>query len=98
YLVELIDACHLSGVVISVNRDQYNSSCSNQFKTTMGDAYSCCALLCAQSVTQWASDVSEGPVILVYEHGQPNSSFIKRMLDAMMEFDDSIAGTAIARK
>jgi hypothetical protein len=47
---------------------------------------------------EWATDNQKGPVALVYEHGQPNSGFIKGILDAMMNFDNSIAGTTIARK
>ena len=97
-LLELIDACGLNGITVSVDRKEYKEVCGDNMKTVISSDYGFCAVVCAFMFTRWAKEVSAGPVSLIYEHGHPSSDYIGSLLRALMNYDKSIAGAMMARK
>jgi predicted transcriptional regulator len=63
-------------------------------KTFLGNPYSVCAFLC---VLQICKEVA-APTSFVLEQGQPNLSFVKGILEAMMDAGECVASVTSAKK
>ena len=85
----------INGLFCTIGKETYNRCASAHLKTAVGNCYSICAFLCALGISR---EVGE-PVSFVIEHGQPNVSFVNRILEAMMT-DESfgVGAVAIAKK
>jgi hypothetical protein len=93
-----IQKSRINGIVLSVGNKSYKSSSTDQFRSSLGNAYSLCALLCATDI---AERVYPMRVSFVFENGQPNVGFVKAILEtAMLEARDwvHIASVATALK
>lgn len=79
---------------ITVNKEKYKRFASEHMKSFIGNPYAVCSFLCALTICK---EVTES-VSIVLEQGQPNLSFVKRILEVMMDAGDPIASVASAKK
>lgn len=99
YLAQAIEDRELMGVVCSVNPDVFDLNADNQFKSTLGNAYAACALMCGVEIGKWAQGNKLGSVSFVLEAGQPNTDFVSRVFNSMIEDPTfGVAAVAVARK
>jgi hypothetical protein len=99
FLVEAISKRNLRGVVCSVNPKVWETYASKQFKSS-GNAYIACAYNCMWYIKGWAKENDLGSVDVIIESGQPNSFYLRDLVDNLMicEPDSGIASVAIAKK
>jgi hypothetical protein len=84
-LCEAIEASKIHGVFITIWKSDYKALTTEHMKSFIGNCYAVCALLCAMQICE---EVKNVPISFVYELGQPNFEFVKRILDAMMDSGD----------
>jgi hypothetical protein len=95
-LCGVIERSKVNGLLITINKETYQNCASAHMKSSLGNAYAICALLCASSICK---QVGNRRVSFVLEQGQPNLPFVKRMLEGLMEIGDlRIAAVDTARK
>lgn len=95
-LCEAVEASKICGVFITIWKAKYKELATEHMKSFIGNPYAVCALLCAMQICE---EVKNAPISLVYEHGQPNFEFVKRILDAMNDCGDfSITSVTGAKK
>ena len=95
-LCEVIEASNIHGVFITIWKANYKALATEHMKSFIGNTYAVCAFLCAMQICE---EVKNVPTSFVYEQGQPNFEFVKRILDAMMDFGEGcIASVTGAKK
>jgi hypothetical protein len=91
-----IERSRIDGIVVSVGKGKYKTHSNEHFRTAFGNSYSMCALLCA---TQICEEVHPRRVSFTLEHGQPNLSFVKGVLEEMIGLKEwRVAAVAEAGK
>jgi len=91
-----IERSKINGILVTVSKRAYKEFASNHLKTVVGNAYSICAFMCILSICK---AVENKRVSFVLEQGQPNLSFVKRTLDAMIDSGEwNIRAVASAQK
>ncbi len=80
-LCEAIEASQVHGVFVTLWKDAYKQLATEHMKSFMGNPYAICSFICAMQICQEVNT----PTSFVFEQGQPNFDFVKRILDAMMD-------------
>jgi hypothetical protein len=80
-LSDAIEASHIQGIFATLWKANYRELATEHMKSFMGNPYAICAFLCAMQICQEVG----APTSFVFEQGQPNFEFVKRVLDAMMD-------------
>lgn len=94
---ELVGAMKTAGVkavLMSVGKAAYKEFANAHLHTAVGNAYSCCTLLCAGEI---GSRVSKKTAFVV-EAGQPNLAAVKNVLEALMNSGEEWMGTVTSAK
>ena len=95
-LCEVIEASRVHGVFITIWKATYKALATEHMKSFIGNSYAVCAFLCAMQICE---EAKSAPTSFVYEQGQPNFEFVKRILDAMTDSGDGrIASVTGAKK
>jgi len=93
-LCNAIEASGINGILITVSKEKYKRSASEHMKSFVGNPYAVCSFLCTLTICK---EVTQ-PVSIVLEQGPFNLSFVKRILELMMDTGDPIASVASAKK
>jgi hypothetical protein len=59
----------------------YEKLATEHMKSYMGNPYAICAFMCVMEICEQV----KAPTAIVFEQGQPNFSFVRRTLEAMMD-------------
>jgi hypothetical protein len=95
-LCEVIEASEIHGDFVTIWKAQYEALATEHMKSFIGNTYAVCAFLCAMQICE---EVGNAPTSFVYEQGQPNLEFVKRVLDAMrISGDYGVASVTGAKK
>ncbi len=95
-LCSAIEHSKINGVLLTIGKETYKTYANAHLKTAVGNAYSVCAFLCAIQICVAANNT---PVSIVLEQGQPNLSFVKNILEDMIDAGEwSIAAVDSAQK
>jgi hypothetical protein len=98
-LYDAIVDSQLEGFVAWMTPDDYQANASPLFKSAIGNAYAVCTFDCALGICKFARDQKMGPVAFVIEDGQPNSEFVREVLEGMKaKHRFGIASVATASK
>ena len=91
-----IEASRINGILCTVSKEIYRVHACDQLKSFVGNPYAICTFMCALQICE---DVHQEPVSFVLEQGQPNLSFVKMILESMIDDDEScVAAVASAKK
>jgi hypothetical protein len=94
-ICDAIESSQIHGLVTTMFKAQYKQIATDHVKSSMGNPYAICAFICAMQICQQVS----APISFVFEQGQPNFDFVKRILDAMMDSGElNIASVTGAKK
>lgn len=85
HLSSAIISSEIHGIFITLHKQMYKVLATDHMKSFMGNPYALCAFQCVLSICE---EVHK-PTSFVLEQGQPNLSFVKGILEYMMD-----AGTA----
>jgi len=95
-LCRVIELSKVNGLLVTIDKETYRNCATDHMKSSLGNAYAVCTLLCAASICKRAGNKR---VSFVLEQGQPNLPFVERTLEGLMERGDlRVAGVASARK
>lgn len=95
-LCDAIEASTVHGMLCTVSKKVYRLHAGEHFKSFLGNCYAICAFMCALAI---CDQVKPQSVSIVLEQGQPNLSFVKRILEAMKDAGEyCIAAVASAQK
>jgi len=90
-----IEASQIHGVVITLAKARYRELATAHMKSFMGNPYAICSFICAMQICGEA----RAPTSFIFEQGQPNFDFVRRVLDFMMDSGEfCIAAVAGAKK
>lgn len=94
-LCEAIEGSHIHGIVVTLGKSLYAQLATEHMKSFMGNPYAICSFICAMQICQEVNT----PTSFVFERGQPNFDFVKRIFDAMMDSGEyCIASVTGAKK
>jgi hypothetical protein len=94
-LCDAIEAGKIKGIFITLGKDVYKRVATEHMKSFMGNPYALCSFICAMQICQEVNS----PTSFVFEQGQPNLDFVKRILDDMMDSGEyCIASVTGAKK
>jgi hypothetical protein len=82
-LYDAIVDSRLEGFVAWMKPEDYREHTTPFFKSAMGNAYAVCTYACALGICRFARDKKMGPVAFVIEDGQPNSEWVREVLEGM---------------
>jgi len=94
-LCEVIEASKIHGVFVTIWKANYKALATEHIKSFIGNSYAVCAFLCAMQICE---EVKNAPTAFVYEQGQPNFEFVKRILDAMVDSGDGCITSVTGEK
>lgn len=95
-LCDAIETSKVDGLLCTISKKSYRRHAGEHFKSIVGNCYAICSFMCALAICK---QVELQPVSVVLEQGQPNLSFVKRILEGMMDAEEfSIVAVASARK
>ncbi len=95
-LCDAIEESRISGLLVTIGKNTYRQHAGEHFKSAVGNCYALSAFMCAMHVHR---EVGKQPISVVLEQGQPNLSFVKRVLEGMIEAGEhGLAAVASARK
>ena len=95
-LCDAIESSQIHGLVITIFKAHYKQAATDHMKSFMGNPYAICAFICAMQICQQVNSLSTS---FVFEQGQPNFDFVKRILDSMMDSGEfCIASVTGAKK
>jgi hypothetical protein len=87
-LFQAIQSGLLDGYVCSVNKKLYAQYATEHWKTGIGNGYAACTFCVASAIVQNTTD----QVVFSVEDGQPNSDWIRRILEYMWHGDPQCVG------
>jgi hypothetical protein len=91
-----IEASKVTGILTTIGKKTYEQHATAHLKTAVGNPYSLSAFLCVMAICR---EVGDRSVSFVLEEGQPNVSWVKHILEAMMNDEGScVAAVATAKK
>jgi hypothetical protein len=95
-LCEAIEISKVDGILVTIGKEQYKQFAGEHFKSALGNCYAVCSHVCVLAI---CDRIGSQRLSVVLEHGQPNISFVKRVLEHMMYKNFAcIAAVATARK
>ena len=94
-LCEVIEASKIHGIFTTIWKANYRELATEQMRSSIGNPYAVCAFLCAMQICE---EVNNELISIVYEQGQPNFEFVKRILDAMSDAGDCSIGSVTSAK
>jgi hypothetical protein len=95
-LCAAIEVSKVKGMLVTVSKETYQVHASAHTKTAVGNPYSVCAFLCILAICKQVDNL---PISFVLEQGQPNLSFVKRILEVMIDAGEwCSAAVASAKK
>jgi len=98
-LADAIDANEIEGAEVCLRPNEFNSSASADMKSNMGNAYALAVFLCVVGICKLVSAENENArVAFVLEDGQPNVSWVQRLLLAFMAEYPTIASVTVVSK
>jgi hypothetical protein len=102
YLVEAISNADLKAIVCSINPSLFNIYAGEQLKSTLGNAYSLCALACGLEISKWRLENELEPVAIFLESGQQNDYRLKEIFELLVGYKEDkeyhIASVTVASK
>jgi hypothetical protein len=100
HLVKLIQKNELRGIVCAVDKSIYKNHANDQFRTHLGNMYSACAFMCVIESCKWAKENRKGQVGFFIEAGQPNDTYVEKVLKNYMAEDNQldISSVTLVRK
>ena len=97
YLARTILNCDLVANITTINPINYKQYTGAQFRSTLGNAYSVCALNCALKFKNWLNPDDRTAIII--EDGQSSAEHVEKLLKTLIGHPDyNIASIAIANK
>jgi hypothetical protein len=98
-LADAIDASEIEGAEICMRPHDFDSSASAGMKSNMGNAYAVGVFLCVVGICKVVSAENENArVSFALEDGQPNISWVQRLLLAFMAEYPTIASVTVISK
>jgi hypothetical protein len=76
-----IEASQVSGIWVTLWKKDYEILATEHMKSFMGNPYAICAFMCVMEICEQV----KLPTAIVLEQGQPNFSFVRRILEDMMD-------------
>lgn len=90
-----IEKSEINGIFVTIGKITYSESATEQVKSRLGNTYALCAFICAMQIC----DEVQAPTSFVFEQGQPNFSFVEKILLDMFEAGNTcIASVNPAKK
>jgi hypothetical protein len=94
-LCTAIEKSEINGIFVTIGKVAYKASATERVKSHLGNTYALCAFICAMKIC----DEVRTPISFVFEHGQPNLSFVQKVLLDMLNAGNScIAAVTPAKK
>ena len=84
----------IKAVLMSVGKDTYKKFATAHLQTAVGNAYSCCTLLCAGRIGACVPKKTA----FVLEAGQPNLGAVKNVLEALLDSGECWVGSVASAK
>jgi hypothetical protein len=100
-LVEVIASCKLQGMVAWLRPEDFRKYAVQELRNNLGNAYAICTVACAIQIWKWVKQDGLGRIAFVLEVGQPNSEWVKRVLESMIDdphYEGLVASVAVANK
>lgn len=98
-LADAIDASGIDGAELCLRPHEFNSSASANMKSNVGNAYAVAVFLCVVGICELVSaDNENARVAFILEDGQPNVSWVQRLLLSFMAEYPTIASVTIRAK
>jgi hypothetical protein len=98
-LADAFDDSELEAIVTWVKPGDFRQHANQTLKNNLGNAFALCAFACALGMGRLAREFHVGPISFVLEAGQPNASYVERILKTIMQDPSSgIASVAVAKK
>jgi hypothetical protein len=80
-LCSAIEASQITGIWVTFWKKDYELLATEHMKSYMGNPYAICAFMCVMEICEQV----KVPTAVVLEQGQPNLSFVRRILEDMMD-------------
>ena len=98
-LVDAIDASEIEGAEVCLRPYEFSSSASPEMKSNLGNAYAAAMFLCVVGICELVSAENDNArIAFVIEDGQPNASWVQRLLLSFMAEHPTIASVTITSK
>lgn len=89
-----IETSGINGILITVSKEKYKRLATQHMKSFVGNPYAVCSFLCALTICK---EITQS-VSIVLEQGQPNLSFVTRILEVMKDAGDPINTVTAGKK
>lgn len=94
-LCAAIEKSGINGIFVTIGKISYKTSATERVKSRLGNTYALCAFMCAMKIC----DEVQAPTSFVFERGQPNFSFVQKILLDMLDAGNTcIASVTPAKK
>ncbi len=80
-LYSAIELSEINGLWVTLWKKDYETLATEHVKSYLGNPYAICAFMCVMEICA----LVQTPTAIVLEQGQPNLSFVRRILEDMMD-------------